>query len=222
MNALVEPLEYGIAVNGGHLSYAPAVTYHDTVGLTVTITADTGYYIDEITPVVMNGMTLTEGTDYTYADGTITFLTAIDGNIVMNALVEPYLFDIIVTETSAIGGSFDYAVVQNDDPAYMQGTFDIAPGGSFTITDVPYGAHVRIRSTDDGYSVIWNDGLSSRTAGPSVYVTVTSATDVTVKLTAPDDDDGGPNIWIWLVLLGIGLIIFLAAIDDDDEEKKKK
>jgi hypothetical protein len=211
--------EYDVIVNGSNIdSYTPSDTSYGESGLTVTIEPETGYRIIGITSITMDGDALVADVDYTYADGTVTFIINVYGEVVIDALTGPIVYDVTVTETSDIGGDFEYTVAWNGNPTYMQGTFTLGPGGSHTIQDVPHGAAIRVEVTlDVGHDAIWNEA-TVRSDGPVIIVpSVTGAIDMTVKIVPPVDGGDDAPMWAWIALALIGVLFLLMFLDDDEE-----
>ncbi|MDR0334864.1 MAG: hypothetical protein LBH69_03145 [Methanomassiliicoccaceae archaeon] len=89
---------FGVDVIGSNIaSWDPEEAYYDQDDLAVAITTDTGYHIIDIISVTMNSLPLAEGTDYTYADNTVTFSVPVSGDTVITADTAPDEYDVNVS-----------------------------------------------------------------------------------------------------------------------------
>ena len=77
---------FTISVTGDHITsaYPGTVTYGD-LNVSITFTAEEGYYVHAVITVLMGSAELTEGIDYIFEDGAMIILIPITGNISITA-----------------------------------------------------------------------------------------------------------------------------------------
>ncbi|MCL2712149.1 MAG: carboxypeptidase-like regulatory domain-containing protein, partial [Methanomassiliicoccaceae archaeon] len=92
----VRSIEYDIVVNGDNIySWSPEKVEHHQDGVAVTINADPGYTVTDVTSVMM-GETTVDPTDWEFADGVLTINVQIDGDIEIEATTTLDTFTVTV------------------------------------------------------------------------------------------------------------------------------
>lgn len=114
-NAVIITYNVVSNVTNGTISHPDTVNYNSPLN-SCTITPSTGYQLPSIINVAMAGVTLVQGTDYTYdsANGSVSIAQVI-GNVVINAVCEIITYSVTKTLDSHLTGSNDTATVNHGD-----------------------------------------------------------------------------------------------------------